>query len=77
LQSSCVDPDDWERVAVGITSDVGDVMGVSVGRRVGVAVSVGGTSVAVGMASSVWAIIVKAAASAVCWISNGLTVAVA
>jgi len=52
-------------------------MEVSVGTGVGLAVSVGGTKVAVGIASSVWATIVKAAASAVCWIANGLTVEVA
>ena len=52
-------------------------MEVSVGTGVGLAVSVGGTKVAVGIASSVCATIVKAAASAVCWIPNGLTVEVA
>lgn len=56
LQSSCVDPDTWDAtvgVAVEIASDVGDVIGVNVAGGVGEAVSVGGASVAVGMAASV------------------------
>ena len=57
-------------------SSVGEGSGVSVGNAVGLGVSVGGTGVAVGMACCVWATMVKAAASAVCWMSNGLTVGV-
>src|SRR5687768_8876135 len=56
LQLSCVGPDDWETavcVRVGDTSEVGDVMGVSVGTSVGLGVSVGGGNVAAGIASSV------------------------
>src|SRR5688572_28580134 len=54
LQGSGVDPGDWDitvGVAVASPVDVGDVIGVSVGRDVGAGVSVGGTSVAVGTAS--------------------------
>ena len=54
LQLSWVDSDAWETtvdVAVISTSDVGDVIGVSVGWDVGEGIFVGGTSVAVGTAS--------------------------
>lgn len=55
-------------------SIVGDAAAVSVGRRVGLGVSVGGMLVGVGLAASVCAIIVNAATCAVCWISSGLIV---
>src|SRR5688572_30454425 len=61
-------------VGVSVTSRVGSVTGVSVGRGVSVGVSVGGMGVAVGMAAWVCATMVKAAATAVFWISTGLTV---
>jgi len=57
--------------------EVGRGGGVSVGRAVGAAVSVGGTDVAVATAAWVSATIVKAAASAVCWTSTGLAVGAA
>ena len=58
-------------------SSVGEAREVLVGSGVSVGASVGGTAVAVGMAACVSATIVKAAASAVCCTSTGLTVAVA
>ena len=61
-------------VGVSVTSRVGRETGVSVGRGVSVGVSVGGMGVAVGMAAWVCATIVKAAATAVFWMSSGLTV---
>src|SRR5688500_4234558 len=56
LQLSWVDPDTWETtvdVAVISTSDVGDVIGVRVGRGVGEGIFVGGTSVVV-VATASW-----------------------
>jgi hypothetical protein len=57
--------------------EVGRGSGVTVGGEVGLGSSVGGTRVAVGRACSVSATMVKAAASAVCWISRGSAVGVA
>lgn len=59
----------------GSIVDVGS--GVEVDGSVGLAVSVGGTGVLVGIAAWVCATIVKAAASAVCWTSNALVVGAA
>jgi hypothetical protein len=55
-------------------SVVGNGKGVFVGGRVGLAVSVGGRGVAVGMAAIVWATMVAAAAMAVFCTSIGLAV---
>ncbi|MCK7506396.1 MAG: hypothetical protein MZV70_21630 [Desulfobacterales bacterium] len=64
-------------VKVGTTanaSSVGDGTGVSVGMGVGTGVLVGGTGVLAGIAAWVSATMVNAAATAVDWISCGLTV---
>ena len=61
---------------VTCVSDVGSGRGVLEGGAVGLAVSVGGTSVAVGTEAWVSATIVRAAASAVCWISTAFAVGV-
>src|SRR5512138_3042937 len=58
-------------------SAVSDGSGVSVAGSVGLAVAVGGTAVFVGMACSVCATIVNAAASAVCCTSAGAIVGAA
>lgn len=57
-------------------SEVGRGKGVLEGGRVGAAVFVGGTGVAVGTAACVSATMVSAAASAVCPISTGFAVGV-
>jgi hypothetical protein len=65
-------------VAVGSSgSTVNVAFGVNVAEIVGLVVSVGGLGVLVGIASSVCATFVNAAASAVCCTSNGLTVGAA
>ena len=70
LQSCCTGAEACgATVEVNVGSDpsrVGEGTGVSVGRAVGLAVSVGGSGVEVGFAACVWAIIVLAATSAVC-----------
>ena len=58
-------PEPPDELDVGDTSSVGNASGVSVGNEVGVGVSVGGNSVAVGMAAWVSATMVNAAATAV------------
>ena len=58
-------------------SEVGKGRDVLVDGKVGAAVFVGGTGVAVGRAAWVSATMVRAAASAVCPISTGLAVGVA
>ena len=58
-------------------SAVNVTFGVNVAGVVGLVVSVGELGVLVGIASSVCATFVKAAASAVCCTSNGLTVGAA
>src|SRR5215216_6404583 len=57
-----------------VASSVGKATTASVGKGVLVGISVGGSSVAVGMASCVCATMVNAAASAVCWTSAAFTV---
>jgi hypothetical protein len=73
-QGSTAEFPDPDAAVVAVTSRVGSEAGVLVGRGVKVGVSVGGTGVAVGMASWVWATMVKAAASAVDCTSAALIV---
>lgn len=76
FRSSQMSPDADVCVTVGSTEMgcVGNSIGVAVGGEVGIGVSVGGMSVAVGIAAWVSATIVQAAATAVPWTSAALIV---